>query len=209
MVRVVSFRLLLTVAKYVEGWTKKIGCPDLQKGHKLHANKKSSQHRMAGFLNRLVQETTNLTGLSLIRRRWSSEHCQEPLPGSAEECKADIILLPENDKRSDWRRVVLVVEMKEHGVDVHKPALFDECAKQANTVWVCQDARNFVIILRFIGEEFTFAFFDRGGAVCPAVLNIMKEAEEFLRLVLYLSLADPGACYSIILILISSHKSWW
>lgn len=82
--------------------------------------------------------------------------------------------------------------MKQHGVDVQKQEWFDETAKRANTVWGCQDARTFVITLQYFGEQFAFSFFDRGGAVCPDMLSVVDDKEEYLRLVLYLSLADPG-----------------
>ncbi|KAG1721729.1 uncharacterized protein EDB91DRAFT_1256400 [Suillus paluster] len=161
-----------------QGWTDKIDCPDLKAPH---------FNRQQG-----VEEALLLAGDSKIKRIWSSEYCQKPLPGSAEECKPDIILLPSDPLVQDWRCVFTLAEMKQHGVDVDKPEWFDEMAKRANTIWGCQDARNFVIILMFVGEAFTFAFFDRGGAVCLDMLNIMDDTEEFLRLVLYLSLADPG-----------------
>ena len=48
---------------------------------------------MAEFLNRLVDETLVLTGPHPIAREWSSEYCQQILPGSAEGRKPDIILV--------------------------------------------------------------------------------------------------------------------
>ncbi|KAG1744089.1 uncharacterized protein EDB91DRAFT_1080896 [Suillus paluster] len=92
---------------------------------------------------------------------------------------------------ANWISVSLV-EMKQHSVDVQKQEWFDETAKCANTIWGCQDAHTFVIMLQYFGEQFAFSFFDRGGAVCPDMLNIMDDKEEYLRLVLYLSLANPG-----------------
>ncbi|KAG0696666.1 hypothetical protein DFH29DRAFT_1004389 [Suillus ampliporus] len=177
-----------------QGWTDKIDCPDLKAPHFncQHGGGSSTEDRMTKFMNRSVKEALLLAGDSKIKRIWSSEYCQKPLPGSAEERKPDIILLPSNPLVQDWCCVFMLVEMKQHGVDVDKPEWFDEMAKRANMIWGCQDACNFVIILMFVGEAFTFAFFDRGGAVCLDMLNIMDDKEEFLRLVLYLSLADPG-----------------
>lgn len=146
-------------------------------------------------MNRLVDATLELAGESLIHRTWSSDYCQKYLPGCAEERKPDIILVPHNPPRplvQDWRRAVSLVEMKQHGVDVQKQEWFDETAKRANTVWGCQDAHTFVITLQYFGEQFAFSFFDRGGAVCPDMLSVVDDKEEYLRLVLYLSLADPG-----------------
>ncbi|KAG1833661.1 hypothetical protein DFJ58DRAFT_847776 [Suillus subalutaceus] len=122
-----------------------------------------------GYLNDQVEEALLLAGESKIKRIWSSESCQKPLPGSAEERKPDIILLPNDPLVQDCVVSSRLAEMKQHG-----------------------DARNFVIVLMFVGEAFTFAFFDRGGAVCLDMLSIVDDKEEYLRLVLYLSLADPG-----------------
>jgi hypothetical protein len=160
---------------------------------------------MTNFLNRLVEEALLLAGESKIKRIWSSEYCQKPLPGSAEEHKPDIILLPNDPLVQDWRRVFTLAEMKQHGVDVDRQEWFDEIAKRANTIWGCQDARNFVIVLMFVGEAFTFAFFDRGGAVCLDMLSIVDDKEEYLRLVLYLSLADPGLSFHHARMVISSQ----
>jgi hypothetical protein len=153
----------------------------------------SSEDLMADFLNQLVAETLALSGPSRIRSKWSAEYCQKVLPGSHEECKLDIALVPE-DVPLDWRNVVSLAEMKKNGVDVDSLNWFDECARRANTVWSCQDARRFVVTMQLVGSKFSFMFFDRGGAVCPTVLDIQRDKEQFLRLVLYLSLGDPGAC---------------
>jgi hypothetical protein len=48
------------------------------------------------------------------------------------------------------------------------------------------------------GSTFSFMFFDRGGAVCADMLDINENKEQFLRLVLYLTLGDPGACLKIL-----------
>ncbi|KAG0691852.1 hypothetical protein DFH29DRAFT_1010021 [Suillus ampliporus] len=156
-----------------QGWTDKIYCPDLKAPHfnRQHSGGSSTEDHMTKFMNCSVEEALLLAGDSKIKRIWSSEYCQKPLPGSAEERKPDIILLPSDPLVQDWRCVFTLAEMKQHSVD---------------------DARNFVIILMFMGETFTFAFFDHGGAVCLDMLNIMDNKEEFLWLVLYLSLADPG-----------------
>ncbi|KAG1787966.1 uncharacterized protein HD556DRAFT_1448294 [Suillus plorans] len=177
-----------------QGWTNEIDCPDLKAPHfnRQHGGRFSTEDHMTRFMNRSVKEALLLAGDSKIKRIWSSDYCQKPLPGSAEERKPDIILVPSDPLVQDWRRVFTLAEMKQHGVDVDKQEWFDEIAKRANTIWGCQDARNFVIVLMFLGEAFTFAFFDRGGAVCLDMLNIMEDKEEYLRLVLYLSLADPG-----------------
>ncbi|KAG1737845.1 uncharacterized protein EDB91DRAFT_1249522 [Suillus paluster] len=117
------------------------------------------------------------------------------LPGCAEECKPDIFLVPYNPLQplvQDWHQAVSLVKMKQHGVDVQKQEWFDKTAKCTNTIWGCQDAHTFVIMLQYFGEQFAFSFFDRGGAICPDMLNIMDDKEEYLRLVLYLSLADPS-----------------
>ncbi|KAG1739165.1 uncharacterized protein EDB91DRAFT_1248924 [Suillus paluster] len=163
-----------------QGWTDKIDCPDLKAPHfnRQQGGGSSTEDRMTKFMNRSVEEVLLLAGDSKIKRIWSSEYCQKPLPG-------DPLV-------QDWRCVFTLAEMKQHGVDMDKPEWFDEMAKRANTIWSCQDARNFVIILMFVGEAFTFAFFDCRGAVCLDMLNIMDDTEEFLQLVLYLSLADPG-----------------
>jgi hypothetical protein len=170
-----------------------------------HGGGASTEDRMTNFLNRLVEEALLLAGESKIKRIWSSEYCQKPLPGSAEEHKPDIILLPNDPLVQDWRRVFTLAEMKQHGVDVDRQEWFDEIAKRANTIWGCQDARNFVIVLMFVGEAFTFAFFDRGGAVCLDMLSIVDDKEEYLRLVLYLSLADPGLSFHHARMVISSQ----
>jgi hypothetical protein len=154
----------------------------------------SSEDLMAEFLNQLVAETLALSGPSRIRRKWSAEYCQKAFPGSQEERKPDIALFPE-DVPLDWHNVVSLAEIKKDGVDVDSLNWFDECARRANTVWGCQDARRFVVTMQLIGSKFSFMFFDRGGAVCPTVLDIQRDKEQFLRLVLYLSLGDPGACF--------------
>jgi hypothetical protein len=151
---------------------------------------------MAEFLNRLVSETTALTGPSRIKRLWSSEFCQKVLPGSAEERKPDLILVPEG-KSLDWRNVIALAEMKQ-GVTIQPLEWFDECARQANTMWSCQDGRRFVMTMQLWGSKFSFMFFDRGGAVCADMLDINENKEQFLRLVLYLTLGDPGACLKIL-----------
>jgi hypothetical protein len=154
----------------------------------------STEDQMAEFLNRLVFETTKLTGPSHIKRRWSSQFCQSVLPGSAENRKPDLILVPEG-KTPDWRNVIALAEMKQGMMS--DMDWFDECARRANTMWSCQDGRRFVMTMQLSGSKFSFMFFDRGGAVCPALLDINQDKEQFLRLVLYLTLGDPGAYFKI------------
>ncbi|KAG1816434.1 uncharacterized protein BJ212DRAFT_1480883 [Suillus subaureus] len=156
-----------------QGWTDKIDCPDLKAPHfnHQHSGGSSTEDLMTKFMNCSVTEALLLAGNSKIKRIWSLEYCQKPLPGSAEERKLDIILLLSDPLVQDWHCVFMLAEMKQHGVDY---------------------ARNIVIILMFMGEAFTFAFFNHGGTVCLDMLNIMDDTEEFLQLVLYLSLADPG-----------------
>ncbi|KAG2110201.1 uncharacterized protein F5147DRAFT_772474 [Suillus discolor] len=177
-----------------QGWTNEIDCPDLKAPHfnRQHRGGSSMKDHMTRFMNCLVKEALLLAGNSKIKRIWSSDYCQKPLPGSAEECKPDIILVPSDPLVQDWCRIFTLTEIKQHGADVDKQEWFDEIAKRVNTIWGCQDARNFVVVLMFLGEAFMFAFFDRGGAVCLDMLNIIEDKEEYLQLVLYLSLADPG-----------------
>jgi hypothetical protein len=188
-------------------------CPNLTGNHQTRNqaySSLSSEDRMANFLNQLVSETTTLTGPSRIKRLWSSKFCQNVLPGSAENRKPDMILLPEG-KTPDWRNVVALAEMKQ-GVKFQDVDWFDECARRANTLWSCQDGRRFVMTMQLKGSAFSFMFFDRGGAVCPALLDINEDKEQFLRLVLYLTLGDPGACFEISCFrhrLTTSWQAWW
>jgi len=147
---------------------------------------------MAVFLNQLVNETLAITGPHPIIREWSSEYCQRILPGSAEDRKPDIILIDEGAPK-DWRNIITLAEMKLQGVDPRSPEWYNEVAKRANTLYTSQDSRSFAITLQFVGDQFSFVVFDRGGSICVDVLGIHKDSEEFLRLVLFLSLADRGA----------------
>ncbi|KAG2039340.1 hypothetical protein BDR03DRAFT_1008975 [Suillus americanus] len=178
-------------------WSAKINCPDLKAPHITHqaGGGSSTEDLMARFMNQVVDVALELVGESLIYRTWSSDYCQKYLPGCAEERKPDIILVPYNPSQplvQDWWRAVSLVEMKQHGVNMQKQEWFDETAKHATTIWGCQDAHTFIITLQYFSEQFAFLFFDCGGAICPDMLNIMDDKEEYLRLVLYLSLADPG-----------------
>jgi hypothetical protein len=94
---------------------------------------------MAEFLNRLVDETLVLTGPHPIAREWSSEYCQQILPGSAEGRKPDIILV-DKETPKDWRNVLTLAEMKLQSVDPKSPAWYDEVAKRANTLYTSQDS---------------------------------------------------------------------
>jgi len=147
---------------------------------------------MAEFLNRLVDETLVLTGPHPIAREWSSEYCQHILPGSAEGRKPDIILV-DKETPKDWRNVLTLAEMKLQSVDPKSPAWYDEVAKRANTLYTSQDSRSFAITLQFVGNQFSFVVFDRGGSVCFDMLGIDEDSKEYLRLVLFFSLADRGA----------------
>jgi len=147
---------------------------------------------MAEFLNRLVDETLVLTGPHPIAREWSSEYCQQILPGSAEGRKPDIILV-DKETPKDWRNVLTLAEMKLQSVDPKSPAWYDEVAKRANTLYTSQDSRSFAITLQFVGNQFSFVVFDRGGSVCFDMLGIDEDSKEYLRLVLFFSLADRGA----------------
>ncbi|KAG1720071.1 uncharacterized protein EDB91DRAFT_1257200 [Suillus paluster] len=176
------------------GWTDKIDCPDLKAPHfnRQQGGGSSTEDRMTKFMNCSVEEALLLAGDSKIKRIWSSEYCQKPLPGSAEERKPDIILLPSDPLVQDWCCVFTLAEMKQHVLTWINRSGLMRWQSELTRSGVCQDACNFVIILMFVGEAFTFAFFDHGGAVCLDMLNIMDNTEEFLRLVLYLLLADPG-----------------
>ncbi|KAG2737378.1 hypothetical protein P692DRAFT_20698378, partial [Suillus brevipes Sb2] len=167
-------------------------CPDLtQPHHATRSNGPSTEDLMAIFLNRLVEEVLTLLGPSHIHRKWSAEYCQKVLPGSAEDRKPDIILV-DSDLPEDWRNLTTVGEMKKSGVDIKNPLWYDEVAKRANTMYASQDSRTFAPVLQFLGAQFTFVFFDRGGSVCLDVLGIHEDSEEYFRLVLYLSLAHRG-----------------
>ncbi|KAG1761012.1 hypothetical protein EDD22DRAFT_848074 [Suillus occidentalis] len=183
-----------TKLQSVKGWTNKIDCPDLKAPHfnRQHSGGASTEDCMTNFLNHLVEEALLLVGKSKIKRIWSLEYCQKPLPGSAEERKPDIILLPNDPLVQDWCHVFTLAEMKQHGVDIDRQEWFDKITKQVNTSWGCQDAHNFVVVLMFMGEVFTFAFFNHRGVVCLDMLSIVDDKEEYLWLVLYLSLADPA-----------------
>ncbi|KAG2047827.1 hypothetical protein BDR06DRAFT_852763, partial [Suillus hirtellus] len=89
----------------------------------------------------------------------------------------------------DWRNLTTVGEMKKSGVDIKNLLWYDEVVKRANTMYASQDSRTFALVLQFLGAQFTFVFFDRGGSVCLDILGIHEDSEEYFRLVLYLSLA--------------------
>ncbi|KAG2134041.1 uncharacterized protein EDB93DRAFT_1254650 [Suillus bovinus] len=173
-------------------WTSAIACPDLtQTHHATRSNRPSTEDLMAIFLNHLVEEVLALLGPSHIHRKWSAEFCQRVLPGLAEDHKPDIILV-DSDLPEDWRNLTTVGKMKKSSIDIKNPLWFDEVAKWANTMYASQDSRTFALVLQFLGAQFTFVFFDRGGSVCLDVLGIHEDSEEYFRLVLYLSLAHPS-----------------
>jgi hypothetical protein len=151
----------------------------------------STEDSMAHFLNRLVHETLVLAGPHPIHREWSSRYCQQILPGSGEDRKPDIILI-DKGACEDWRNVITLAEMKGISVDPKNPTWFDEVAKRANTLYASQDSRSFVIALQFVGDQFSFVAVDRGGSICLDALGIQEDSEEYLRLVLFFSLADRG-----------------
>jgi hypothetical protein len=146
---------------------------------------------MAEFLNRLVDKTLVLTGPHPIAREWSSEYCQQILPGSAEGHKPNIILIDRKTPK-DWHNVLTLAEMKLQSVDPKSPAWYDEVAKWANTLYTSQDSWSFTITLQFMGNQFSFMVFDHGGLVCFDMLGIDEDSKEYLRLVLFFSLADRG-----------------
>ncbi|KAG1781468.1 hypothetical protein EV702DRAFT_1041982 [Suillus placidus] len=161
-------------------WTSAIGCPDLtQPHHTTRSNGPSTKDLMAIFLNHLVEEVLAL---------WSAEFCQKVLPGLAEDRKPDIILI-DADLPEDWHNLTTIGKMKKSGVDVKNPLWFDEGAKWANAIYASQDSHTFAQVLQFLGDQFTFVFFDHGRSVCLDVLGIQEDSEGYFRLVLYLSLA--------------------
>ena len=113
-----------------------------------------------------------------------------PLQGSDTNRKPDLILIPERIKNLsplDWRDVSVVGEMKiNKSSNTEKTSYIEEAGKTALLLYA-QDGRHSAPCLRLLGHHIILMFFDRGGSLSTAPIDINQNPEDFLRILVGLS----------------------
>jgi len=116
-----------------------------------------------------------------------------PLQGSDANRKPDLVLLPADvaraSKRLDWRDVSAIGEMKINKTPNTMKSSYIEAAGKTALLLYAQDGRHSAPCLQFLGHHVILTFFDRGGSLSTAPIDINQNPEEFLRILVGLSRA--------------------
>ena len=116
-----------------------------------------------------------------------------PLQGSDANRKPDLVLLPEDIAKSsrplDWRDVSAIGEMKSNKTSNTVKSSYIEAAGKTALLLYAQDGQHSAPCVRLLGQHIILTFFDRGGSLSTAPLDINKYPDEFLRILIALSRA--------------------
>ena len=117
-----------------------------------------------------------------------------PLKGSDANRKPDLILISQNIQYSplDWRDVHAVGEMKIRNTAKTCKKSYIKAAGKTALLLYAQDGRHSAPCLQILGTSVVLTFFDRGGSLSTAPIDIHKHPEEFLRVLIGLVRASRG-----------------
>ena len=113
-----------------------------------------------------------------------------PLKGSDANHKLNLILISQDIQYSplDWRDIHAVREMKIRNTTKTCKKSYIEAA----LFLYAQDRRHSAPCLQILGTSVVLMFFDRGGSLSTAPIDIHKHPEEFLRVLISLTQASHG-----------------
>ena len=169
-----------------------------------------SEYEMANFLNDTMDAVEGAIGgkflnrqwvislfqqpvLIRIIRKWVADGANTPLQGSDANRKPDLVLIPAHVasalKPLDWRDVSAVGEMKICKSSSTMRSSYIEVAGKTALLLYAQDGRHSAPSLRFLGNHIILTFFDRGGSLSTAPIDINQNPEDFLRILIGLSCA--------------------
>ena len=117
-----------------------------------------------------------------------------PLKGSHANRKPDLILISQDIQYGplDWRDVHAVGEMKIRNTAKTRKKSYIEVAGKTALLLYAQDGRHSAPCLQILRTSVVLTFFDRGGSLSTAPIDIHKHPEEFLRVLIGLARASRG-----------------
>ena len=117
-----------------------------------------------------------------------------PLKGSDASRKPDLILVPQDIQYGplDWRDVHALGKMKLRNTKKALKKSYTEVAGKTALLLYAQDGRHLAPCLQILGHSIVLTFFDRGGSLSTAPIDINKHPEEFLWVLIGLTRASHG-----------------
>lgn len=163
------------------------------------ANNGEREKQLATWLNVITKSVMDTLGEQerpSVRRLWTANYCTlglEPEFDTDMKRKPDLFgyqepLLEFGEKRPYWMKVGPLGELKTGDLKPHEVLV--DLANKAFCTFRAQDDRRYVVAISFHKFDVALYLFDRSGACHTSYLNMHKEPENFLRILLGMTMAD-------------------